>query len=212
MVESHTFENEKETEERQGHENVAWFNCAGLLQYLKSQLRNVEEIIDEVESADNPNQEYFLNKVIETAGEVKDTPSELLKISLQVLEKVEKEKMTLDDSNQKDLPTMPSLDPGMRSKHLTDSQKMYLIQIGPNQPTLQVYPSNSNMAKKVTNSQDLTHRGSKSTLTLNTVYLKTLPSVLFAPYLEMVQEWRKQKKLGVQKVSVHGINSRAVEK
>ena len=148
---SHTFENEEETEERQGHENVTWFNCAGLLQYLKSQLLNVEEIIDEVESADNPNQEYFLNKVIETVGEVKDTASDLLKISSQALEKVEKEKMTLDDSNQKDLPTMPSLDPGMRSKHLTDKkytcQKIYLIQIGPNQPILQVYPSNSNIAK-----------------------------------------------------------------
>ena len=56
--------------------------------------------------------------------------------------------MTLDDSNQTDLPTMPSLDPGMRSKHLTDSQKIYLIQIGPYQPILQIYPSNLNIAKE----------------------------------------------------------------
>ncbi|CAB3991911.1 Hypothetical predicted protein [Paramuricea clavata] len=119
-----------------------------LLEYLKSQLRNVEGIIDEVETADNANQEYFLNRVIETVGQVEETASELLRISSQVLEKFEKEKMTLDDSNQKAFPTMPSLDPGLRSKHLTDSQKTYLIQIGPNQPNLQVYPSNSSIAKE----------------------------------------------------------------
>ncbi|CAB4038232.1 Hypothetical predicted protein, partial [Paramuricea clavata] len=148
-VESDTLENEtEETEENQDDKNMTWFQCAGLLQYLKSQLRNVEGIIDEVETADNANQEYFLNKVIETVGQVEETASELLRISSQVLEKVEKENMTLDDSNQKAFPTMPSLDPGLRSKHLTDSQKTYLIQIGPNQPNLQVYPSNSSIAKE----------------------------------------------------------------
>ncbi len=92
---------------------MTWLQCAGLLQYLKSQLRNVEGIIDEVEMADNANEEYFLNKVIETVGQVEETASELLRISSQVLEKVEKEKMTLYDSNQKAFPTMPSLDPGL---------------------------------------------------------------------------------------------------
>ncbi len=127
---------------------ITWLQCAGLLQYLKSQLRNVEGIIDEVQTKDNANQEYFLNKVMETVDQVEETASELLRISSQVLEKFEKEKMTLYDSNQKAFPTMPSLDPGLRSKHLTDSQKTYLIQIGPTKPNLQVYPSNSSIAKE----------------------------------------------------------------
>ncbi len=77
------------------------------MQYLKFQLRNVEEIVDEVESADNVTQDYFLNKLIETIGQVKETAIDLLKISSQVLKKFAIEKMTPDDSNQKDFPAIP---------------------------------------------------------------------------------------------------------
>ncbi|XP_028418765.1 zinc finger MYM-type protein 1-like [Dendronephthya gigantea] len=143
-VESYTVEDvNKETEVSEGDGNITWLQCAGLLHYLKFQLRNVEGIMDEVASADNPNQEHFLSKVVETADQVRETASELVKRSSQVLKNIEKEKMTLEDSNENYFsPAIPPLDPALRSRHLTDSQKTYLIQIGPNQPHLQAYPTN----------------------------------------------------------------------
>ena len=168
-------------------------------------------MIDDVEQADNPNQEYFINQVFKTVGQVEETVSKLSKISSQVLETIEKQKLTMDESNQKEFPIIPSLDPALRSKHLTDNPKTYLLQIGPNQPNLQAYPSNSNIAKESHKLLRFNPSWFKKYLYLE--YSLSIDSAFcFVLYLEVVQERRKQKMLGVEKVCDHGINSRAVEK
>lgn len=96
--------------------SIGW--CAGWLNYLKSNLR-IEDILDEIESADNPNQEYFPTRIVETVGQVKESTNDLLKVSSKVLEKIEMENRPLLD-NEEEFPTMPQLDPGMRSNKLTD--------------------------------------------------------------------------------------------
>ena len=63
------------------------------------------------------------------------------------MREIEIEKMPLLD-NEEEFPAMPQLNPGMRSTKLTDSQKTYLIRMGPNQPILRMYPSNTNTSKE----------------------------------------------------------------
>ena len=59
-------ENESEelqSDQDESTESETWISCAGHLQYLKSQLRVSEENANEIESAENVNEEYFLIRI-----------------------------------------------------------------------------------------------------------------------------------------------------
>ena len=142
---------EKESQELQSDqdestESETWISCAGHLQYLQSQLRVSEEIANEIESAENINEEYFLIRIKEFTKQVKESSSHLLKLSSKVLEKLESSKDNLDESNEDT--ALPLLDPGERSTNLTENQKKYLIRVGPHQPILQQYPSTTRVTNE----------------------------------------------------------------
>ena len=125
-------------------DSASWINCAGELRHLKSKLRSSEIILNEIESAETVDEEYFLIKIKEISKQVKESSTSLLNLSSKILEKRESAKRELEENNEDS--TLPMLDPGERSKKLTENQKKYLIRIGPYQPILQRYPTNSSIA------------------------------------------------------------------
>ena len=124
--------------------SASWINCAGELRHLKSKLRSSEIILNEIESAETVDEEYFLIKIKEISKQVKESSTSLLNLSSKILEKRQSAKRELEENNEDS--TLPMLDPGERSKKLTENQKKYLIRIGPYQPVLQRYPTNSSIA------------------------------------------------------------------
>jgi hypothetical protein len=53
------FEKNEMKEKDEVLQSETWIDCAGHLQYLKSKLRTSETIVDEIESTEIVNQEYF---------------------------------------------------------------------------------------------------------------------------------------------------------
>ena len=75
--------------------------------------------------------------------QIMESSTNLLKVSSKVLENLERSKSELDECNEDTTAPLPVLDPGERCKRLTENQKKYLIRIGPYQPILQQYPSDT---------------------------------------------------------------------
>ena len=109
-------------------------------------LHNIEEIFDEIQSSEIPNQEILLTNIIETVGDVKRSSDELLKISTKVLANTQNQKMSI--TNESNVPDLPDVDPGKRSSKLTDSQKEYLIAVGPDQPVLSADPNDAKICEE----------------------------------------------------------------
>ena len=123
--------------------NATWITCAGQLHYLTSKLRASETILNEIDTAESVNEEYFLIRMKGIAMQIMESSTNLLKISSKVLENLERSKSELDECNEDTTAPLPVLDPGERCKRLTENQKKYLIRIGPYQPILQQYPSDT---------------------------------------------------------------------
>ena len=88
----------------------------------------------------------MLANIIETVGDVKRSSDDLLKISTKVLSNTQNQKMSI--TNECNVPSLPDVDPGKQSSKLTDSQKEYLIAVGPHQPVLPVYPNDAKICEE----------------------------------------------------------------
>ena len=88
----------------------------------------------------------MLANIIETVGDVKRSSDDLLKISTKVLANTQNQKMSI--TNECSVPSLPDVDPGKRSSKLTDSQKEYLIAVGPHQPVLPLYPNDPKICEE----------------------------------------------------------------
>ena len=109
-------------------------------------LYNIEEIFDEIQSSEIPNQEILLTNITETVCDAKRSSDELLKISTKVLANTQNQKMSI--ANESNVPDLPDVDPGKRSSKLTDSQKEYLIAVGPHKPVLPAYPNDAKICEE----------------------------------------------------------------
>ena len=76
----------------------------------------------------------MLTNIVETVTDVKRSSDDLLKISAKVLAKTQNQEIYF--TNEYNVLGLPDVDLGKRSSNLTDSQKEYLITVGPHQPVL----------------------------------------------------------------------------
>ena len=114
--------------------DVDWVQCAGLMGSLISQMTDLKQ---NIETCIAPNHKSFLIEAKEAAIACKKMAIRLKNSVDLVLEKYKEGQVPVTKC---DLPDPVSKDPGLRPPITTERQRLYLAQIGPQQPKLFNYP------------------------------------------------------------------------
>ena len=118
--------------------DVDWVQCAGLMGSLISQMTDLKQ---NIETCITPNHKSFLIEAKKAAIACKKMAIRLKNSVDLALEKYKEEVLV----TQCDLPDPVSKDPGLRPPITTERQRLYLAQIGAQQPKLFNYPQNKNI-------------------------------------------------------------------
>ncbi len=122
-----------------------WMTCAGQFQFLNAQLSASEAVVSEIQDKTCPNQEVIVERMIDVSTRIKDAAAKVLQTSQLVLNKIQSSKAEIEGEETDEI--LPSSDPAQRPGTLSDSQKRYLLLVGPNQPLLNRYPTNEAILK-----------------------------------------------------------------
>ena len=119
--------------------DVDWVQCAGLMGSLISQMTDLKQ---NIETCIAPNHKSFLIEAKEAAIACKKMAIRLKNSVHLALEKYKEGEVPMTEC---DLPDPVSKDPGLRPPITTERQRLYLAQIGPQQPKLFNYPQNEDI-------------------------------------------------------------------
>lgn len=118
-------------------EDVDWVQCAGQLGLLISQMSSLKL---NIEKSVAPNEKKFLVETREAVTSCECTTMRLKKSVDSALAKYGEREVHVDES---DLPEPISNDPGLRPVNKSKRQRLYLSEIGPQQPKLFNCPQNN---------------------------------------------------------------------
>lgn len=118
---------------------VEWIECAG---QIGSLIMHLSKLKKNLESSAVPNLEGFLVETRDIVACCKEITTNLEQNIDSALGKLHTERTLV---TEQDLPDPVSSDPGLRPSSLSDSQRIYLGQLGPQQPVLFNYPKNGDI-------------------------------------------------------------------
>lgn len=113
-------------------EAISWSSLIGNLGDLVRKLQECKEVYDNSRSSEDVNQKLGATNIVNAAISVKEASSYLIEVGNQFLQQ------PFDSNNRANLCIY---DPALRPPNLTNSQKQYLINMGPHQPRLAKFPS-----------------------------------------------------------------------
>ena len=119
--------------------DVDWVQCAGLMGSLISQMMDLKQ---NIETCIAPNHKSFIIEAKEAEIACKKMAIRLKNSVDLALEKYKEGEVPATEC---DLPDPVSKDPGLRPPITTERQRLYLAQIGPQQPKLFNYPQNEDI-------------------------------------------------------------------
>ena len=119
--------------------DVDWVQCAGFMGSLISQMTHLKQ---NIETCIVPNHKSFLIEAKEAAIACKKMAIRLENSLDLALEKYKEGEVPVTEC---DLPDPVSKDPGLRPPITIERQRLYLAQIGPQQPKLFNYPPNEDI-------------------------------------------------------------------
>ena len=127
-----------------------WLTCAGELSYLVEDLRRASDLVEEVKGDTCPVVETFLSNAEELTQRVCKNANKIRKLSTALLKKIRENRKVSETNVEASVASVPSHDPGERCKvkTSTDSDKKYLMMLGPHQPKLSVFPKNNDIPRK----------------------------------------------------------------
>ena len=118
----------------------AWVDCAGLLEHMLELVNNDGNLaLNLVKEAAVPDIELFALHVVNLAGTLLNQCNKLKKIATHCLCEIKENEGRVTEHGADSL---PDHDPGNAEKISSDNQRRYLINLGPCQPKIGVYPSN----------------------------------------------------------------------
>ena len=117
-----------------------WVQCAGKLAAIIESVESKKSLIHMVSNVEVPNCRSFLQQTIYFCQSLNTSIKDLHKNCQLTLEKLSHEKVPLSENDLKEAIT--STDPGNRPNIRTDLQRKFLLQIGPQQPSLPKFPLN----------------------------------------------------------------------
>ena len=118
-----------------------WISCAGKLKHLLSTLEQRGNLtLNILTQPCTPNIEEFAISAKEFANEIKTQCNDLEKSAERLKVKIDRQKGSVQPG---EAAALIEHDPGKRKKDLSDSQRRFVINLGPYQPRLTVYPSNA---------------------------------------------------------------------
>ena len=118
---------------------VEWMQCAGQIGSLVTYLNKLKK---DLENSEVPNPEKFL---VEAKDMVMCCRDMLIKLEENIGAALAKLQNEGPPVTEKDLYEPVPSDPGLRPTPLSDSQRLYLAQLGPQQPILSNYPRNKDI-------------------------------------------------------------------
>ena len=123
---------------------IPWIFCTGQLKFLCEHISICEGIVKKASITDAPQPNVLLEELIIATEKVKATSSSLLTDAKNSLNQLQISNPKPDASNVKEFIPI-NKDPGSRRKILTDDDREFLINLGPFQPKLGLYPRNNDI-------------------------------------------------------------------
>ena len=118
-----------------------WISCAGKLKHLLSALEQRGNLtLNILTQPCTPNIKEFAISAKEFANEIKTQCNDLEKSAERLKVKIDRQKGSVQPG---EAAALIEHDPGKRKKDLSDSQRRFVINLGPYQPRLTVYPRNA---------------------------------------------------------------------
>ncbi|KAJ8019083.1 Zinc finger MYM-type protein 1 [Holothuria leucospilota] len=130
------------------NDDLDWLDCAGQLSHLAADFKVVQTLLDGVRGESCPLVETFLTNVKEITSQITEKSQSLHDNAEIVLNNFKEKKKMVDDACPEVVHKVPPHDPGERGEIKHDSERKYLVNIGPHQPKLRKFPQNKDIPAK----------------------------------------------------------------
>ena len=128
--------------------NDNWLTCAGELSYLVEDLRRASDLVEEVKGENCPVVETFLTNAVELMQRISNDANKIRKLSSALLQEIRESKKDLGSNVEANVASVPSHYPSERCNLKTSADKKYLINLGPHQPKLSVFPKHDDIPQR----------------------------------------------------------------
>lgn len=122
-----------------------WIACAGMIESLVNNFQECSTLLSKLKTENSPNPISFLVSTSHIVSSIKEESEKYLAISKQVLNSLVSLSHVI--SNEGNVDYFLEHDPGKRTTVKSSAQRKYLLSLGPHQPKLAKFPTNTDISQ-----------------------------------------------------------------